>query len=533
MMQAICSAIRLLLKYKFTVLFTVYSFFIIGLPVYFTGGIILWLHIVPILLGLYVIAHTKSYGILDVLFVFVIGFNAYFSFIFKSVLTLGFLGSILETDMQESTSMMKELGLPILLITIVTFVLVWGSIRELKQLSISRKYPLLLIGLYSFVFLPYTCQRVLKSSGLIHFMDRNPIFVWQRLINTHAPIFYGNLAVVASYGNEIFEFQKYKNMERAMPDGIEYQPQKDVVEKVYLILGESSWRNHYSLYGYDTKTTPFLDSLSSCQSSTLNFYDGISPGAITRNAIPMILTFATPNDFTLYYKQKTVLDLANMQNYETVWISNQSKIDDDDSMGGSSISQIASSSSAWYLSDIPFSEDFDLIDNLKAVRKENTKQFFVLHLSGSHMSYYNKYDEIDAKAIDGDDGDVLAYDRSIHHTDRFLRKVYNIMKDDESAVVYYLSDHGEIISFGHGVCTDKSEFEVPVVTINNCNLALDSIMNKYVDRETSLFNTGNSIYVLAELMGYSVADSIVSQVVNNTSVVIVDRTTTRSYQDFK
>ena len=519
-----------ILKYKFTILFSIGLFFIIGLPVHFTGGVVLWLHIAPILLILYLIAKVNSYYILDMLFAFLICINAYFAIVFKSILNLGFLGSILETDAQEASGMLQEFTLPILLIAIVSFVLVFGAVKEMKTISFSTKIPLILLCLYSFVFLPYTCHRVLHSSGLTYFLDKNPVFVWQRLINTHAPIFYGNIAVFVSYGNEIYEFKKYMNMERVMPEGVAVVAEASV-EKVYFILGESSWRKRYSLYGYNVKTTPFLDSLSQQDDSQLAAFNGIAPGAITRNAIPLIMTFATIHDFNLYYKQKSILDIANMQGYETIWISNQSKIDDDDAMGGSSISQIAASASEWHFSDVPFSDDFNLLEKLNRVKKDNKRQFIVFHLSGSHMSYHDKYDDIDAKAIVGEPSAELSFDRSIHHTDRFIAKIYEEMKQDKSSLILYLSDHGEIINLGHGLCIAKSEFEVPLLAINNSQVPFDSILNKYVDSSTSLLNTSNVVYALAEILGCSVDEAVQKQAIGNTTGVMYDQTKTLNYLD--
>jgi glucan phosphoethanolaminetransferase (alkaline phosphatase superfamily) len=133
---------------------------------------------------------------------------------------------------------------------------------------------------------------------------------------------------------------------------------------------------------------------------------------------------------------------------------------------------------------------------------------------GSHFDYSNKSDEIDKKHIKGDDK-ISRFNRSIHHTDRVLKEIYHIMnQNDTSSIFYYISDHGQNLeTLGHGFLDNNvSQFEVPMIFINQTKVNVDSIVNKYYQHNNDWINTLCSINVLAEIMGYSFSDEFVNHV---------------------
>jgi glucan phosphoethanolaminetransferase (alkaline phosphatase superfamily) len=259
------------------------------------------------------------------------------------------------------------------------------------------------------------------------------------------------------------------------------------------------------------KTTPFLDSLS--QTSKMTVYNAISPACTTLDVTPLLFTFATPKDLKPFFIHKNIIELANDAGYQTVWLSNQTTFD----KWGSVITHISSLSCdvffTGYEKTVKIIDDLSLIPKLQEKYKKNMKQFFVIHLQGSHGGYSTKYDKIDEVAIKSNNTNCQ-YDWSIHHTDRVLRKIYNIMKADTSSILYYISDHGENIEmYGHGYLNGGvCQFEVPMFIINQSKIDVDAIVDQYFLHEKNRINTLSSINILAELMGYSFTDGIISEV---------------------
>ena len=279
-------------------------------------------------------------------------------------------------------------------------------------------------------------------------------------------------------------------------------------------MGEAQWSNHMSIYGYHLKTTPFLDSLYQTSDHRLTVYhDVFAPASITRDVFRLLLTFATPQQSSPFFTHKNLFEMAYDAGYQTLWITNQ------DLRGGlheSYAAMIARSSNIYRLNDwmldrkLP--EDLQLIPIVKEYNRPD-KQFYFINLMGSHATYSNMYDDIDKEHIPGS-GVISDYDRSIHHTDRFMREFYKIIKKDTSSVFVYLSDHGEIpAQSGHGFLgKGSSQFEVPFLIINQSKINIDDLVNKYRIPENNKLNSLSVIYILSELMGYSISDKLLEYV---------------------
>lgn len=168
-------------------------------------------------------------------------------------------------------------------------------------------------------------------------------------------------------------------------------------------------------------------------------------------------------------------------------------------------------------------DDLRLLPVINNHLDPHKKQFFYIHLHGSHMSYSNKYDEEDADAIRGKNSVVDEYDRSIHHTDRFMRELYNIVCPKENnSIIYYVSDHGEEIGIGHGVkIKSKNQFNVPVITICNNVEQTDSIVREYIDPKYSRISTVNSSYIVANLIGYTISQQTKEEAIVNGRYVYI------------
>jgi len=451
---------------------------------------------------------------LTVIFSLLFTIEAYYGLFFKSNITLGFAFAMLDTNITESASIMGGRIIHSIVLFCITFFGIFKSAGELKRMNIKAKWSVIALALYLFVCFPlYLYRKIRVDEEFASAYKIFPLLHTQKLITERSPLMYGQLSAVVVYLDEKNKLKKYLLQDRMMPEGIVFNDTADVPEKIYFVIGESQYRNHLSLYGYDIKTTPFLDSLFQSSANML-VYDGISPASFTTFCMRMILTFATPLDPMPLIAQKNIVELANEAGFQTVWLSNQPTFgpwDDGFVWQASSLSH-----DVFYTGNSDENTlfmDLDLIPFLRAKYQNGVKQFFLIQLNGSHYGYSDKYDDIDKLAIQGNDM-TTHYNRSIHHTDRVLREIYHVMKDNTSSVLYYISDHGENIELrSHGMVHGGfCQYDVPMFIINQSTIDVESVVDKYFLHDKNRINTFSSTNILAELMGYSVSDEVIANV---------------------
>ncbi|WP_163264097.1 phosphoethanolamine transferase [Dysgonomonas sp. 216] len=426
-------------------------------------------------------------------------------------LNYGILASILETNTEEAYSM-SGLYLPMGAITFIllSFILIKTS-NELKKSSKINIYFTALFLILSIFCIPLFLE--IKSGGdninVAKEKAKSSIsYFFARIIPIKYPLIVSDFFLYAAYKTDMKTITSSVNIPKQLPQGISVKTESNVPEKIIFIIGESSYNAHYSLYGYNLNTTPFLDSLNN-NSNLLNFYNNaISSANYTRDALRISLSFASPQNGQAFLDKKNIVHLAEDAGYETYWISNQSKYGPVDSFVGI-ISATAQNS---YYEKKLRRDDLELIPVLKQALENDKKQFITLHLSGSHMMYDERYDETDTKAL-GSDGKTIEYDKSVHHTDRVLREAFStINKAHQKALIYYFSDHGEQVNVGHSIPNKwKSQYQVPLIIIQNKPfLDTNSIICKYYDSRSRI-NTNATPYILGEIMGYSITDSLIEK----------------------
>lgn len=501
---------KLVYQYKFTILALIYIGLIAFLPIKMVPSIPMSLHVVSFLFLLIILAKIRYTFIFTLILAFILTFNAYFAFALGSDISMDIMASIFETHMAEAMSMLKGGVLigSIIALALTTLTL-YLSQKELKGARLSIKWSVIGLLIYLLLFLPIVCYKRISYEYEEDLFLEFPIRVGQDKVNMYAPILYGNLATILAYQEEMNQLRKFAQGDKVLPEGIELNDTVPTPEKIYLVIGESAYRKHLSLYGYPIKTTPFLDSLAQSIPPQINFYDGIAPAAFTRNVLRIALSFASPTNMQPFYEEKTLIDMAHDAGYETYWISNQGASGRQDSYLGylAAATDKAIFTQGGYLAN----DDLKLIPLLKEEHKPNKKQFFVIHLVGSHNNYSDRYDKTDAEAIPNSGSTLQTdYDRSIHHTDRVLREIYKIMQQDPTAVFFHFSDHGEILGKGHGPWKNgKAQFEIPLISINKNADKINSVTEKYLDQDTRLINNSSTIYILAEMMGYTIPKDII------------------------
>ncbi len=92
------------------------------------------------------------------------------------------------------------------------------------------------------------------------------------------------------------------------------------VRQIYvLVIGESSRRDHWSLFGYERPTNPELAGVA----NLVPLPQMITPWPTSRLALPVMLTRKPANNQSLYFNEPSILRLYSEAGFSTYWFSNQ------------------------------------------------------------------------------------------------------------------------------------------------------------------------------------------------------------------
>ena len=244
---------------------------------------------------------------------------------------------------------------------------------------------------------------------------------------------------------------------RSVPDGV-----------YILVIGESLNRDHMNVYGYPRKTTPFQTEAS--QDWHYTFFDN-AYACYTQTV--QVLTYALTeknqyNDIALA-DAYSIIDMARAAGFKTTWISNQSRY----GVWDTPIGAIGSTCDTqyWvneYIGTNVITKDYDevLIPYLQKVDPENRRQLIVIHLMGSHVSYWDRYPSsfyhypIDMnKERSGAQIMTDEYDNSVLYNDYVMQGIMTTAVNQLRADgVLYFSDHGEQVTERPGHNADMFDF---------------------------------------------------------------------------
>ena len=264
-----------------------------------------------------------------------------------------------------------------------------------------------------------------------------------------------------------------KRMEFMAHRRAKYSGLKIPYDKLVVIIGESSTRNHMSAYGYPRKTTPFLEQLQSMNYGYL-FPNAISPANATRYAIPLELTDATVGHFFDFLTLESLVTVMNDLGFATFWISNQSRAGEHETYVTSIAKEanVTTIANAFYTDQTSEKSKPDeiLLDILQKTKPiKGVKQAYFFHLMGSHADYARRYTQ-NVKLIQHSENRIDHYDNSIFYTDFVMKKIFDMFKNDKTLFLY-ISDHGEYVGkskSGHGTLgSNRDEVEVPFVVFSS------------------------------------------------------------------
>lgn len=302
----------------------------------------------------------------------------------------------------------------------------------------------------------------------------------------------------------------------ALDDKIPYRAARVAGDAVHiLIIGESSRRDSWSLYGYGRATTPYLQSIAK---ELVFFRNAVSDGNTTVCAVPMLLTGTAPDDFDGRHFRGNLVDLAKEAGYYTTWlVNNDASISYMLGMAADTAVYPHSAEVSILRTSPP---DGVLIDAFKRqLARRGVAQLIAMHTFGSHTGYSYRYPPAFVKFgrmghpafVGASDQELLdTYDNSLVYMDWFLQQIIEAVRMLPVPVtVTYVSDHGEELpsldgESGHGFPTyTKGAFEIPAfVWINDAFKQANpgKVAALGLNRD-KLIRTHDFFYSLADVMG--------------------------------
>ena len=239
---------------------------------------------------------------------------------------------------------------------------------------------------------------------------------------------------------------------------------KSDIPNVVFVLGESTDRNHMQLYNYRLPTTPRLTARFE-RGEIFRFNDTIACANNTSSAMAKIFTFSEKYEYKDdWYLKANLFDILNRAGYYTIWLSNQSPIG------------VFGNFDKYF--SVRCNEKFFIESEDKLARQRQVdgvllpvldeylnhsqeKNFWLIHLYGTHASYSERYPS-DFEKFSATDIDkpyehwrkvTAEYDNAVLYNDFIVDEIIRRF-EDKNAVLIYISDHGDEVFegrdfFGH------------------------------------------------------------------------------------
>ncbi len=453
---------------------------------------------------------------------FIVGLvNLFLFFKFNSFLNATFLETALFTTISETKEfvfsyfdfkMISILGI-FIFFTIVSFFIPYDNL-----LFLSNQYYIL--DIFKIVVFLICFISVLKKPHK-YFIDDFLLYGWFEAIK----IIKGNKNEYLTQLNDLE--QELKNQSRTYKV---VNSKKVNIPKIVIIMGESTQRNYMSLYGYKLKTTPNLEKIQN-DGNLFVFRDVIAPHSHTNPAISKIFTFSNyENSSIAWLKQKNIISIMSGGGYYTYWISNQESVS---TLGNAPEAMARVSDKTIFLdkffTGVSLARDGQILEELEKISPKE-KEFYILHLQGTHMEYAKRYssefekfnikdlrenhlDDLNANIkLNNKQAKIKAqYLNAIYYNDFVVSEIFNHFKDEE-AIVFYFSDHGDEVYdfrdfFGHTeTMGSRYMAEIPFMIFLSEKLKqkYPNIVNKIEKAQNLPFMSDDFLHAFLDLLDLSV-----------------------------
>ena len=300
---------------------------------------------------------------------------------------------------------------------------------------------------------------------------------------------------------------------------IELTKNNSVIPYVIFVLGESTTRNHMSIYNYNIQTNPKLSGRK-----LYIFDDTISPTPSTARSMERIFTFCNNESFSDWFKYADIFSILKEAGYYTVWLSNQESASFGTSVFGfypnkcdysefiESLKEDMYRGSAYDESLLP------VLDN--ALNLHHNKNFYVIHLMGTHFHYQKRYPENfsvfslhdEDKGTESQKEIRARYDNAVLYNDYIVDEIIRRF-EDKNAIVIYISDHGEEVYdeadfFGHLESVTRSMAEIPFIiwVSQKFSQAYPKLEQRIASSTHRPYMTDDMIHTLLDIMSIETSE---------------------------
>lgn len=377
--------------------------------------------------------------------------EAFVLYQYNALLGVGTVNSLFETNPKESAEFLKTfVGFEGLALAAAVILLVYLLIKHKpwKRVQIDLISQRVLAGIVFVLSAAYGIYMCIGYPGLM-FGGEN-LTPLTRLMG----------AVNTAWKNHV----AYQELVAKLDDDIHLSRNDGRITNIVFILGESTNRNHMHLYGYELPNTPNLDEMAK-KGEIVYFTNVVSAHSTTVASLSKIFTFCNHEAPKPWYEYNNLIDIMNAAGYKTHWLSNQ----ESSGIWGNVAQIYAAHSDVSHYTQIRDSQEddgrvdgelFPLVDNAIASASAD-KNFYVVHLMGCHLAYYNRYPFIftkfTEKDITGNYNDdqkevISQYDNAIYYNDYIVSGIIDKFRETNTdTIVIYLPDHGEAVYDEEGI----------------------------------------------------------------------------------
>ena len=377
--------------------------------------------------------------------------EAFVLYQYNALLGVGTVNSLFETNPKESAEFLKTfVGVEGLALAAAVILLVYLLIKHKpwKRVQIDLISQRVLAGIVFVLSAAYGIYMCIGYPGLM-FGGEN-LTPLTRLMG----------AVNTAWKNHV----AYQELVAKLDDDIHLSRNDGRITNIVFILGESTNRNHMHLYGYELPNTPNLDEMAK-KGEIVYFTNVVSAHSTTVASLSKIFTFCNHEAPKPWYEYNNLIDIMNAAGYKTHWLSNQ----ESSGIWGNVAQIYAAHSDVSHYTQIRDSQEddgrvdgelFPLVDNAIASASAD-KNFYVVHLMGCHLAYYNRYPYIFTKFTEkditgnynDDQKEVIAqYDNAIYYNDYIVSGIIDKFRETNTdTIVIYLPDHGEAVYDEEGI----------------------------------------------------------------------------------
>ncbi len=384
---------------------------------------------------------------------------------------------VLGTNLNEIKEFFQSyvLNLPVIIGTAAVIALIVAAVKKLRAVfqNLSENnlrrisYHLLIVLLPAVIASVYFVGKFILL--LVQFSLQNTI-LGRNVFNTYAAV-----KNIGSESEILAEMDRQD--EKIISDNSK-------IPYVVFILGEATTRNHMQVYGYNLETNPLLMERYK-RGEIFKFNDVIACANYTMTAMERIFNFSEKDeDEEKWYTAPNIFDIVRRAGYHTFWISNQTSAGwwgNIDRIYSKRCDEKFFAESRQMGTGSLFSRKFDSVlfpalDDF--ILKAHEKNFYVIHLYGTHAKYNERYPADFAKFTDADEDKPTAeakkitaeYDNAVLYNDFILDEIFKRF-EDKTALIIYIPDHGEEVFengrefSGHSMeeIGNRSMIEIPML----------------------------------------------------------------------